>query len=366
MFLRSLIRFWAVCTASIRAAAAENFDPALADPRGNITCVGNSYDLELPVIGAFNPNELTMQQICAKPQYGGGLPGQHVGGWCEHWLLAYRPSRPPLHMAFDISPAAMVNPILACPRVLLACTYRCFCNYGVAPNAAQPGISFPHNQYGLTFRAESDQTHEMMEEEVDDFETSWIRAIKPWFDSYHQIVNPWSSGWPARLPTRFQRTGLLNIQPPEQWEGGRGSTNVNVARVAIRNQSWAPAPGIPTTSQATLHSFTFDVSHHVTNDIECRGDVPRFPLPGPYGRSEFGDLQEFCAVQMGGGSRSVAKLYREKVLEILTFGVIDPAPRMLGDTAIPALIPAPTSSLAQSGSPMNSPPVWNGPGPATS
>ena len=28
--------------------AAENFDPAEADPTGNITCLGESYDLELP------------------------------------------------------------------------------------------------------------------------------------------------------------------------------------------------------------------------------------------------------------------------------------------------------------------------------
>ncbi|KAL9032805.1 MAG: hypothetical protein Q9180_006298, partial [Flavoplaca navasiana] len=308
MILRRIIQLAAGFTTCIRAAAAENFNPALADPRGNITCVGNSYDLELPVIGDFNPNELTMQQLCAKPQYGGGLPGQHVGGWCEHWLLEEGPfSRPPLNMAFDVSPAAMVNPLLANPRVFLACTYRCFCNYVVRPNSAQPRISHVANQYGRTFQAESNQTHEIMEEVDDVFETSWVQATRSWFNAWHRIVDPYFTRrvrWPENLPRRVQLTGLLNVEPPEPWRGSSGETQVHVARVAIRNQSWIPTPSIPVTSQVALQSFSLDVSHHVTNDIECRGSVPHFPLPGPYDRSAFTNLRELCALQMGGGARA--------------------------------------------------------------
>ncbi|KAL8731381.1 MAG: hypothetical protein Q9166_003473 [cf. Caloplaca sp. 2 TL-2023] len=128
----------AVSLTCIRAAAAANFDPALANSRNNITCVGKGYDLELLIIGDFNPNTLTMQQLCAKPQYGGGLPDQHVGGWCERWISVPPPVMSPQNMAFDISPAARVNQILANPRVFLACTYRCFCNSGLPPNAVQP------------------------------------------------------------------------------------------------------------------------------------------------------------------------------------------------------------------------------------
>ena len=50
--------------------AAENFDPAEADPTGNITCLGDSYDLELPTQAHWNPNTVSMQSLCAKTHYG--------------------------------------------------------------------------------------------------------------------------------------------------------------------------------------------------------------------------------------------------------------------------------------------------------
>ncbi|KAL8853905.1 MAG: hypothetical protein Q9221_001212 [Calogaya cf. arnoldii] len=308
MLFTKVLQLCTVFTTCIGGAAAENFDPSLADPRGNITCVGNSYDLELPVIGDFNPNRLTMQQLCAKPQYGGGLPGQHVGGWCEHWLVGLRPSRPPQNMAFDISPAAQVHPILTNPRVLLACRYRCFCNYNLPPdNTAQPRISPTINQDDRAFRAGSNQTHEIMEEVVDDFDISWTQAIRPWFNEWRRIVDPFFNRqvvWPDHFSGRSQLTGLLNVEPPGKWKGGLADKEVHVARVSIRNQSWVPTQGVHIVSQVVLQSFTVDISHHVTNDIECRGSVPYFPLPGPYDRSTFANLLEFCAVQMGGGARA--------------------------------------------------------------
>lgn len=37
------------------------------DPRRNITCLGSGYDLQLPVrSNGFDPNGLTMQELCAK------------------------------------------------------------------------------------------------------------------------------------------------------------------------------------------------------------------------------------------------------------------------------------------------------------
>ena len=95
------------------------------DHEGNITCVGDKYDLDLPMINGFNPNLLSMQQICALPQYG-GMPDQHIGGWCDASSLDMRS----WHLSFDISPASGANQLLANPRVMLACFYRCWCNYG--------------------------------------------------------------------------------------------------------------------------------------------------------------------------------------------------------------------------------------------
>ena len=51
-----------------------------ADPTNNIMRVGDKYDLDLPIRAGFNPNNVSMQQLCAETQFGGGPPGQHIGG----------------------------------------------------------------------------------------------------------------------------------------------------------------------------------------------------------------------------------------------------------------------------------------------
>ncbi|KAL8916806.1 MAG: hypothetical protein Q9172_006105 [Xanthocarpia lactea] len=122
----------------------------------------------------------------AEPHYGGGLPSQHVESWCEGWLFAQSPP----NTAFDISPAAQVNPLLANARLFLACTYRSFCNYNHPPNADQPRTTSVSNRYDHAFRAKSNQTHETMEQVVDDFETSWTGAARPWFNSWYRILYP--------------------------------------------------------------------------------------------------------------------------------------------------------------------------------
>ena len=68
----------------------QEFDLAEADPNSNITCLDDSYDLELPLQAHWNPNTVSMQSLCAKPQYGGGLPGENIAGWCEDPYSATR------------------------------------------------------------------------------------------------------------------------------------------------------------------------------------------------------------------------------------------------------------------------------------
>ena len=53
---------------------------------GCISCVGKSNQ-QLPVQADFDPNAKTMQQLCAKTDYGGGLAGQHIGGYCARSAL---------------------------------------------------------------------------------------------------------------------------------------------------------------------------------------------------------------------------------------------------------------------------------------
>ena len=59
----------------------ENFDPAEANPKMSLTCLGDRPQLNLPAnVWGFNPNGVSLQKLCAKPQYLGELPSQHLGG----------------------------------------------------------------------------------------------------------------------------------------------------------------------------------------------------------------------------------------------------------------------------------------------
>ncbi|KAI9681394.1 MAG: hypothetical protein M1817_002677 [Caeruleum heppii] len=69
----------------------ENFDPAEASPAGVIFCSGPLPPWKLPRFPEWDwdPNTFTLQELCAKPQYGGKAPGQHLGAFCmdDHTLL---------------------------------------------------------------------------------------------------------------------------------------------------------------------------------------------------------------------------------------------------------------------------------------
>lgn len=92
-----------------------DFDLAEADFEGNVTCLGNNHAINLPVLGDFDPETVTMQQLRAKSQYGGGKPGQHVGGFCASKpvvgppCLALQGTTVPGLVAVDQSPGALVN-----------------------------------------------------------------------------------------------------------------------------------------------------------------------------------------------------------------------------------------------------------------
>ena len=110
----------------------EIFDPAEADPFGQITCPdeGSLAWLHLPRIESssdrvsVDPNTLTLQQLCAKPQYGGWGPGLHLGGFCTQ---NPRSPVPYAIVSFDTTPAARTSTDLTSPRLLLYCQTRCYC-----------------------------------------------------------------------------------------------------------------------------------------------------------------------------------------------------------------------------------------------
>ena len=150
----------------------ENFNPVEADPMGAIKCVGDRYDGELPADEFFNPNEVSMQKLCAKPQYGGGSPGTHIGGWCS-WTTIREPGQPRRTVwikRFDLSYGAHVHDSLAQPRVMLACYYRCYCSYPLDNPNIQPRAD--HETQGNPSLEDQNpgNTYEIKVDIVDDFD----------------------------------------------------------------------------------------------------------------------------------------------------------------------------------------------------
>ena len=236
--------------------ALQNADSEEATPQNNITCVGQFPDLKLPLLNdGFDPNRSNMQELCAKTQYGGGAPGHHAGGYC--WA---KPGSFSYHtidndttgdVGFDLSATAQASTQLQNPRFLLACFYRCFCNYGLHSPSTQP-----KSRYAL-------------------FRTSMARS----FFSYEMQLD---------LNNDFTTPRLLKM-------GKQGTRRVKSIRVPERSESTqAKSP----TSRLGRALVTLDPA----NEIECRGSLPNFVLPSPYAMSDFDNIQELCATQLSGGN----------------------------------------------------------------
>ena len=247
--------------------AAENFDPAEADPFGNITCLGDSYDLELPTQAHWNPNTVSMQSLCAKTQYGGGPPGQNIAGWCPIPSRALGSLYPPDpgSIAFDASLDALANAQLQNPRVMLGCLYRCFCSNGVEELSLQNLSLQPKTYrstdglggYTATPEVNSSTAYQVTIDIVDDF-----------FVPQEQHVGPPQQPDDPYVLAQIVRT----------W------TQVEVQA------------GDPTSLKITYVSLDPD------NKITCIGNLPNFNLPAPYRMSQYGSLQELCAVYGSGGN----------------------------------------------------------------
>ena len=216
----------------------ENFVPAEADPLGDITCLGDKYAIDLPVIAGFNPNLVTMQKLCAKPQYNGGLPGQHVGAWCADTISSRGHRR---RLAFDPSPGAQINTALATPRVLLGCLLRCYCNFATTDLTVQPVTT--DEALHENFR-QSTSTYEIKIDVVDDFDVPMTQHM---------------GSLPGRWVNSVYALRSVQINGPQY----------NAEAMSVDEQ----------------------------NSILCSGSLPSFPLPHPFTASHFRYPQELCAVQ---------------------------------------------------------------------
>ena len=82
----------------------------------NRSHVGSRYEVQPPIrLDGTNPNELTMQQLCARSIYGEAPEGPNLGGWCSKGLRysvqeLYRDSKPSYNENLDFNYATFTNP----------------------------------------------------------------------------------------------------------------------------------------------------------------------------------------------------------------------------------------------------------------
>lgn len=241
------------------------------DPKRGITCLGSHYDLQLPLRSdGSDPNELTMQELCAKTIYGGAPAGDHLGGWCSKGLPTKVEGSEDTDddeepegygnseltgVSFDLSPNSHADLDTADPRFLLGCFNRCFCNYGVTDLTIQPKRSEPSN--ADVYMKKSRGTGEILLDVTDDVTTS---------DRIHD----------GRLgDVEVEYVELDELIEPNEEKG-----------FAISRETHDPP-----------WALSLDAGNYIT----CEGDLPSFPLPQPYPVSEFQNPQELCAVQWSGG-----------------------------------------------------------------
>ena len=248
----------------------ENFDPAEADPKRNLSCVGDSYGLRLPLLeDGFNPNGLSMQKLCVKPQYGGGEQHQHAGAYCFHPIEPLPPSKsendsesdidndfvgeelPVMYgkVIFDPHRYAQTSRRLQNPRVLQACIYRCFCNYGVEDVSIQP----PSDHFPIQ-KLPSGEGYQLQIDIENDFTLSYV--------------------------TKMSGTALGDVDSS-----------------SIFKKPQVDSDGLGFLVQPTYMNLD------PGNEIECTGDLPSFVLPSPYTYANFSSVQELCAVALSGGNK---------------------------------------------------------------
>ena len=225
-----------------RGTAQSAVNPELLAKRHNISCVGNTYDLELPLQSDWNPNTVSLQYLCAKSKYGGGPTGRNIGGWCDY-----------NEIVFDYSDRAQVNPQLSNPRIHLGCRYRCFCNRNipVERRTMQPKPSENQTALGVLSK-QSSHTYEIQLDIVDDF------------------TMPWGAKRGRRGTQIVPSLRITHVVESDQYE-----------------DLFSPR-----------YLYT---SQDLGNSIRCEGSLPTFSLPDPYEISDFQNLQQMCATQHDGG-----------------------------------------------------------------
>ena len=260
-----------------RSTYDRNIDKRITqtDPMRNITCLGSSYDLQLPIRRGVDLNQYTMQQLCAKEAYGGAVVNQ--GGWCSAGLdITIEDHDGPIqeHPDWDADPDLAAPTLTGVsfdlgdrwdvarieefnPRWMLGCLNRCFCNWGIENINIQPKRETPSNADATLIEA-----------------ARWTRELQL---DVANINSTWIDEHFGRMRGAIvDVVRLIDLKEP----------------VDIGENAVAP-------SDAFFEPW--DLSLDPGNYITCEGELPSFPLPPPYPVSDFQSPQQLCAVQWSGG-----------------------------------------------------------------
>ena len=230
---------------------------------GRIYCLGERSATPLPVVGDFDPNAVSMQELCVRTKYGGGAPHQHLGFYC------YDRSRG--MVAMDESERAESNSQLQTPRLAYQCRLRCFCDSwdwrtATAKPLSRSYATASHDTWEISPEVQADLTRPRR----GSLNVQYVQATQV-NNEYEDVVRHYQLTDPNRyyLETRRQ------VRDPEV------------------QPDWIL------------------LSLDPANKIECNGNLPDFPLPPPFTNAWFlrGDPlngnQRLCAVQFSGGDEYV-------------------------------------------------------------
>ena len=224
----------------------ENFDPQQANPDGRITCQGNSQ-IPLPRLLHFDPNQKTLQELCVKPQYNGGRPWQHVGGYCAYDLVM-----------FDPSTGARVSQALFNTRMLLQCLLRCHCS-----NHDPSILAGPAEGQDSENRQVGGRPYIIKPDLVDDFNNPQARGLGEWA----------GTAWAMEV--------IKAVEVPLRGYQANGIDLINADSHLTHAGLWS----------------TVDTVLDPANQILfCHGSLPTWQLPGPVTWDDFsGQLEDEIA-----------------------------------------------------------------------
>ncbi|KAI9889700.1 MAG: hypothetical protein M1814_004999 [Vezdaea aestivalis] len=265
----------------------ENLDPDQANPIHSISCVGTLPLFPLPKSRLWDPNEATLQEVCAKSQYGGyrlyNRPiiiraALSLQGFCEASAPGTETEDPNITSSvgtvFDFFWLGRNTVIPEYLRLALYCRERCFCNSYPQPVSDKP--RGPGNSQ-VSFRPRT-ETYQI---EVD---------VPPNF---------------ARRPEKYVGTDTESVL---------STTLREVSQLDLDRNA------------ETIPSQDIHVSIDPGNYIQCLDvPLPAFlrDMPPPFNPQDFENTQQLCAVALSGGDpRANAGGYCHRRYSRLSF--IDP------------------------------------------